>query len=46
MHFDSSYFEDEIREGFYIPGMVKRSWAVQMEVLNVITDICEKNGIR
>ncbi|HCL00894.1 MAG TPA: LPS biosynthesis protein, partial [Lachnoclostridium phytofermentans] len=46
MHFDSSYFEDETREGFYIPGMVKRSWAVQMEVLNVIADICEKNGIR
>lgn len=46
MYFDNSYFEDEIREGFYIPGMVKRSWAVQMEVLNVITNICEENGIR
>ena len=46
MNFNCSYFEDEIREGFYIPGMVKRSWAVQMEVLNVIIEICEKNGIK
>ena len=46
MQFNNSYFQDEIREGFYIPGMVKRSWAMQLEVLQIIDEICEKHGIR
>ena len=46
MQFDNSYFQDEIREGFYIPGMIKRSWAMQLEVLQKIDEICEKHGIR
>ena len=46
MHFDNSYFKDEIREGFYIAGMVKRSWAAQMETLSKISDICRKYDIK
>ena len=46
MQFDNSYFQDEIREGFYIPGMIKRSWAMQLEALQKIDEICEKHGIR
>lgn len=42
MQFDNSYFQDEIREGFYIPGMIKRSWAMQLEILQKINEICEK----
>lgn len=46
MHFEDSYFVDEIREQFYIPGMIKRSWSMQMEVLKVISDICKKHNIK
>ena len=46
MQFDNSYFQNEIREGFYIPGMTKRSWAMQLEVLQKIDEICEKHDIR
>lgn len=46
MHFEPSYFCDEVREGFYIPGMVKRSWAVQMDVLEVVSDICKRANIQ
>lgn len=42
MQFDNSYFQDEIREGFYVPGMIKRSWAMQLEILQKINEICEK----
>ena len=45
MEFDTSYYEDEVREGFYIPGMIKRSWAVQLDILELIAKICEKHKI-
>ena len=46
MQFDNKYFEDEIREGFYVPGIIKRSWACQMDVLEVIDQICVKHHIK
>ncbi len=46
MTFDNSYFEDDIKEGFYIPGMIKRSWATQMDILENISLVCEKNDIK
>ena len=46
MHFDDSFFEGEERDGFYIRPMVKRAWAAQLEVLDVISDICDAHGIR
>ena len=30
MEFPDSYFEDEVRDGFYIPSLMKRCWAAQM----------------
>ncbi len=46
MVFSDSYFEDEVREGFYVSGLMKRAWAAQLEVLYVIQSICKKHGIR
>lgn len=40
--FQESYFQDEIREGFKIEGMMKRAWAAQIEVLEIIDAICRK----
>lgn len=45
MHFDSNYFRDEVREGFYVSGMMKRWWVAQMEVLQTIIEICVANDI-
>lgn len=46
MTFEPKYFVDEIRENFYIPGMIKRSWAAQMDVLKVVADICDRHSIK
>lgn len=46
VHFDNSYFEDEVRSGFFIPGMMKRAWAIQINVLKVVDEICEKYNIK
>lgn len=45
MKFPDSYFEDEVRDGFYIPGMMKRAWAADLEVLDAVRKVCEKHGI-
>lgn len=45
MNFPDSYFEDEVRDGFYVPGMMKRSWAAQLEMLDAIRKVCEKHQI-
>ena len=46
MVFPENYFEDEVREGFFIPSMMKRCWAAQLQVLEDIDALCEKYNIR
>ncbi|MBR3516836.1 MAG: LicD family protein [Lachnospiraceae bacterium] len=46
MTFPKEYFYDEVREGFYISGMMKRSWAAQLEVLDEVARVCKKYGIQ
>lgn len=46
MQFADSYFEDEVRDGFYIPGMTKRAWAAQLEILEDIDKLCQKHDIQ
>lgn len=41
--FQESYFQDEIREGFKIDGIMKRAWAAQIEVLEIIDHIYAEN---
>lgn len=43
--FDEEYFKEEVRCGFTIPEMMKRVWAVEMEVLSVIHRICTEYGL-
>lgn len=46
MNFPDSWFEDEVRDGFYVPALMKRSWAAQLDVLEQIAKVCEKHHIR
>ena len=46
MKFQPDFFRTETREGFEIPEMMKRAWAAELEVLEVIKQVCQKNGIR
>lgn len=39
------FFEDEVLEGFYVPSMIKRCWAVELEVLAEFDRVCQKYGI-
>ena len=36
MQFPDNYFDDEVRDGFLVSGIIKKSWAAQLEVLSDI----------
>ena len=40
------FYEDEVREGFYIPAEVKQAWGAQIRVLNEVDRVCKELGIR
>lgn len=46
MQFPKEYFEDEVRDGFYVNGLMKRAWAAQLEVLEEIATVCKKHNIQ
>lgn len=46
INFPDNYFQKEVREGFEVASMMKRAWAGQLEVLQVIREICEKHNIK
>lgn len=45
MKFSEDFFEDEYRNGFLVPQMMKRAWAAKLELLQIIIDICHKYDI-
>ncbi len=46
MHNPVEFFREEEREGFVISEMMKRAWAAELEVLEVIKRVCEEHDIR
>ena len=38
-------FEGEVRDGFFVPGMMKKAWAVHVKNYDVLADLCNRNGI-
>lgn len=46
MQFPKSYFEDEVRDGFYVPSMMKSAWAAQLEILGDIDKVCRKYDLQ
>lgn len=45
LSFNSSFFEEETRDGFYIEPLMKNAWAAQLEVLHRVDEICRENEI-
>ena len=46
LQFEDSFFEDEVREGFYVPAMIKKAWAAELTVMYEVDKICKKHNIR
>ena len=45
LQFPGSFFEDEVRDGFFVCSMMKHYWAAQITVLFEIDRICCKHEI-
>ncbi len=45
MKISNSYLEDEVREGFFVPSIMKRAWAAELEILKEIDKVCQRHGI-
>ena len=45
MNLAADFFYDEVRDGFYIPGMMKRAWGAELCILFEIDRICKKYDI-
>lgn len=45
VQFSENFFEDEVRDGFYIPSVVKHAWAAELTALAEIDRICQKHNI-
>lgn len=46
MEFSDGFLKREERDGFEVDEMMKRAWAAQMEVLEVIDDVCRRNDLQ
>lgn len=42
MEFPEIFFQDEYRSDFLVPEMMKRAWAAESEILEVVANICNK----
>ena len=45
MEFQKEFFLDEVIDGFYVPGLMKRAWAAELQLLSFLDEFCEKKGI-
>ncbi len=46
MIFPNTFFYEEVRDGFTIAPMMKRAWAAELEVLEVVKKVCAENDIK
>ena len=48
VHFElnDGFFRDETKDGFQVPGLMKRCWGAQLRVLEAFDAICEAHGLR
>ena len=46
LEFSPEFFKKEIRDGFPIGELMKRNWAAELQVLEDMREICEKNNLR
>ena len=45
INFTHDFFENEVREDFFVPSMIKRTWAAQLTVLDDVGCAVRKHGM-
>lgn len=45
MNISNKFLEDEVRNGFYVPSIMKQAWAAELEMLSDFDQLCKDNSI-
>ena len=45
LEFHKEFFLDEVIEGFYVPGLMKRAWGAELQLLSFWDAFCRKQDI-
>ena len=43
---DPSFFEEENRNGYVVSSDMKKVWAVELDLLNAFSRVCEQHGLK
>ena len=43
--FPKKYFYDEVRDGYFVPAMMKKTWAAELKVFDAVRNLCDKYGL-
>lgn len=46
LEFQEGFFEQEVRDGFYIDTTMKTVWAAELEVLQKVAEVCDKYDLK
>lgn len=44
--FTEDYFQDEVRDGFYVPSLMKCTWAAELEMLDALRTLLDRYHLR
>lgn len=46
LKFSEAYFEDEERDGYLVTSSMKKVWAVELDMLNKLLEVCDKYNLK
>ena len=46
LEFQEGFFNQEVRDGFYLDTTMKTLWAAELEVLQKVAEICDRHGLK
>lgn len=46
LEFPEHFFEEEIRDGYTVPAKMKEVWAVELDLLNELMQVCKKHHVK
>ena len=46
LEFQEGFFDQEVRDGFYLDTTMKTLWAAELEVLQKVAEVCDRHGLK
>ncbi|MDE7043472.1 MAG: LicD family protein, partial [Acetatifactor sp.] len=46
LEFQDGFFDQEVRDGFYLDTTMKTLWAAELEVLQKVAEVCDRHGLK